>query len=215
MALREVLPTSDLIHPDKETKRTNIDLLRELHRRSLEDPDSFWRDIADELFWYQKERRVFESIDQPPFGRWFPNWKTNISYNALDRHATGGRKDKVAFYWEGDAGEKRTLTYGELYEEVNKLASALKKLGVKKGDRITIYLPMIPELPISMLACVRLGAVHSVIFAGFTAQAIANRISDSRSKVVITSDGSYRRGKTLELKPIVDEAIKLATGIEI
>ena len=142
---------------------------------------------------------------QPPYGRWFPQWKSNISYNALDRHVSGPKKNKVAFYWEGENGDKRTLTYNELYEEVNKFASALKKLGVKKGDRITIYLPMIPELPISMLAAVRLGAIHSVIFAGFTAQSIANRIDDSKSKIVITADGSFRKGKTLELKTIVDE----------
>jgi acetyl-CoA synthetase len=120
----------------------------------------------------------------------------------------------VAYYWEGENGEKRTLTFNELYEEVNKLASALKKLGVKKGDRITIYLPMIPELPISMLAAIRLGAIHSVIFAGFTAQSVANRIADSNSKLVITTDGTFRKGKTLELKPIVDEAVKQTTGVE-
>ena len=147
-------------------------------------------------------------MDQPPYGRWFPKWITNLSYNALDRHNTGPRKNKIAYYWEAENGEKRKLTYSDLYVEVNKFASALKKLGVKKGDRVTIYLPMIPELPISMLATVRIGAIHSVIFAGFTAQAVASRLNDSQSKLVITSDGSFRRGKTIELKPIVDEAIK-------
>jgi acetyl-CoA synthetase len=194
--------------------RNNLKTLRDLHKKSLQDPDSFWRKAAEELFWYQKTGPAFERMDQPPYGRWFPEWKTNLSYNALDRQVASPRKKKVAYYWEGENGDKRTLTYNDLYEEVNKLASALKKLGVKKGDRITIYLPMIPELPISMLAVTRLGALHTVIFAGFTAQSIATRMTDSESKIVITSDGAYRKGKTLDLKSIVDEAIKLSGGIE-
>jgi acetyl-CoA synthetase len=180
----------------------------------LAKPDAFWRNVADELFWYGKDGPAFEEMPQPPFGRWFPKWKSNLTYNALDRHVKSPRKNKVAFYWEGENGEKRTLTYNDVYEEVNKFASGLRKLGVKKGDRVTIYLPMIPELPISMLACVRLGAIHSVIFAGFTAQSIASRITDSNSKVVITADGTFRKGKTLDLKTIADEAIKLTTGVE-
>jgi len=211
VALREVLPTSTLIFPDS---KSGISILREDYRKSVQDPDSYWRKVADDLFWSKKDGPAFEEMDQPPYGRWFPKWRTNISYNALDRQVAGPRKNKVAYYWEGENGEKRKLTYNDLYVEVNKFASALKKLGVKKGDRITIYLPMIPELPISMLACVRLGAIHSVIFAGFTAQAVASRINDSTSKLVITSDGAYRRGKTLELKPIVDEAIRQTSSVE-
>ncbi len=211
MGLREVLPTTSLIFPEY---RHNVKILREIHRKSLNDPDSFWRKVAEDLHWYEKKGPVFEAMDQPPYGRWFPEWKTNISYNALDRQVSGPRKDKVAYYWEGENGDKRKLTYNDVYAEVNRFTSALKKLGIKKGDRITIYLPMIPELPISMLAAVRLGAIHSVIFAGFTAQSVANRINDSGSKLVITSDGAYRRGKTIELKPIVDEAVKQTTGVE-
>jgi len=211
MALREILPTSTMIFPDT---KPGIKILEEKHRKSLQEPDSFWRKVAEDLFWSKKDGPAFEEMDQPPYGKWFPNWRTNMSHNALDRQVAGPRKNKVAYYWEGENGEKRKLTYNDLYVEVNKLASALKKLGVKKGDRITIYLPMIPELPISMLACVRLGAIHSVIFAGFTAQAISSRINDSTSKLVITSDGSFRRGKTLELKPIVDEAIKQTSTVE-
>jgi acetyl-CoA synthetase len=194
--------------------RANLAKLVEIHRESLAKPDAFWRNIADELFWYEKNGPAFEEMTQPPYGRWFPKWKSNITYNALDRHVKTPRKNKVAFYWEGEDGAKRTLTFNDVYKEVNKLASALRKLGVKKGDRITIYLPMIPELPITMLAAVRLGAIHSVIFAGFTAQSIANRIADSSSKVVVTADGSLRKGKTLELKAVVDEAIKQTTGVE-
>ena len=211
MALREILPTKTMIFPEY---RGNLKILAEIHRESLEKPDAFWRKIGDELFWYEKKGPAFEEMAQPPYGRWFPEWKSNISYNALDRHVSGPKKNKVAFYWEGENGDKRTLTYNELYEEVNKFASALKKLGVKKGDRITIYLPMIPELPISMLAVTRIGAIHSVIFAGFTAQSIANRIDDSKSKLVITADGSFRKGKTLELKTIIDAAIKQTSGVE-
>jgi len=211
MALQDVLPTTTMYFPEN---KGNLPKLEEVHRESLEKPDSFWRKAADELLWYEKEGPAFEEMPQPPYGRWFPKWKSNITYNALDRHVKSAMKDKVAYYWEGENGEKRTLTYNQLYEEVNKLASALKKLGVKKGDRITLYLPMIPELPISMLASTRLGAIHSVIFAGFTAQSVANRIADSNSKIVITSDGSFRKGKTLELKPIVDDALKQVTGVE-
>jgi len=196
-----------------ETKQ-GLKTLTEVHKESLKDPDSFWGKVANDLFWYKKDPQVFESMDQPPFGRWFSKWKSNMSYNALDRHVSGPRRNKIAYYWEGENGEKRKFTYNDLYVEVNKFASALKKLGVKKGDRITIYLPMIPELPISMLAAVRLGAIHSVIFAGFTASAVANRMNDSQSKIVITADGAFRRGKTIELKPIVDEAVKQAPSIE-
>jgi acetyl-CoA synthetase len=211
MALREVLPTSILIFPEA---KQGIGALKENHEKSLKDPNSYWSNVAGQLYWFKQDGPAFEEMDQPPYGRWFPKWKTNISHNALDRHVAGPKQNKVAFYWEGENGEKRKLTYNDLYVEVNKLASALRKLGVKKGDRITIYLPMIPELPISMLACVRLGVIHSVIFAGFTAQAIASRINDSSSKVVITSDGAYRRGKTLELKPIVDESMKQTSTVE-
>jgi acetyl-CoA synthetase len=211
MSLRDILPTTEVYFPQN---RANIAVVREIHEKSLQDPESFWRKVADDLFWYDKKGPAFEAVDQPPYARWFPTWKTNISYNALDRNVAGPRKNKVALYWEGENGEKRKFTYNELYEEVNKFASGLKKLGVKKGDRVTIYLPMIPELPISMLACVRLGAIHSVIFAGFTASSVANRINDSQSKILITADGSFRKGKTIELKAIVDEAIKETKSIE-
>jgi len=209
--MQEILPTTTMIFPEN---RANLAKLAAIHKESLAKPDAFWRKVADELFWYEKNGLAFEEMPQPPYGRWFPGWKSNISYNALDRHVKGAKKNKVAFYWEGENGEKRTLTFNELYEEVNKFASSLKKLGIGKGDRITIYLPMIPELAISMLASVRLGAIHSVIFAGFTAQSVANRIADSKSKIVITADGTFRKGKTLELKPIVDEAIKQVPGVE-
>ena len=210
MSLKDILPTKELIFPENQS---TVKIITENHAKSLQDPDSFWRGVADDLFWYKKGERVFERLDAPPFGRWFADWKTNLSYNALDRHVKS-KGSKVAFLWEGENGDKKTITYGELYDQVNRFASALKKLGIKKGDRITIYLPMIPELPITMLAAVRLGAIHTVIFAGFTASAVANRINDSTSKFVITADGFYRKNKTVELKSIVDEAVKQTPSVE-
>ena len=202
-----VLPTSKTIHPD-------VNILKDLHRRSLEDPETFWQKIAEDLFWYEKNGPAYQPTDDPPYAEWFPLRKTNISYNALDRHVESWRKNKVAYYWEGENGERRTLTYYDLYKEVNRMAAVMKKLGVREGDRVTIYLPMIPELPISMLASVRIGAIHSVIFAGFAAQAIADRVNDSKSKLIITADGGFRRGKVVEIKPIVDEALKHTTTVE-
>ena len=210
MALKDILHTDEYVFPEN---RKNIKLLMETHAKSLQDPNGFWRKVADDLFWYQKNDRIFERTDDPPYGRWFADWKTNLSYNALDRHISRNGK-KVAFYWEGENGEKKTITYTDLYEQVNRFASALKKLGIKKGDRITIYLPMIPELPVSMLAAVRLGAIHTIIFAGFTASAVANRINDSKSRFIITADGFFRKNKIVELKTIVDEAVKQSPSVE-
>jgi acetyl-CoA synthetase len=200
-----------MIFPEE---RGNISKLIQNNKSSLDDTESYWRKFSDELFWSARAGPAFEKIDQPPYGRWFAGWKTNISSNALDRHVAGSRANKVAYFWEAENGEKKTITYAELHEKVNKFASALKKLGVGKGDRVTIYLPMIPELPIAMLATVRLGAIHSVVFAGFTSQSLATRMNDSESKVVITSDGAFRKGRVLELKPIIDEALKTTAGVE-
>jgi acetyl-CoA synthetase len=205
--VKDILPVDQRFHP-------SIQILRETHAKSFENPDAFWRSVAEELFWYQKTGAVFESTDEPPFGRWFPKWETNLSYNCLDRHVKSWRKNKVAFYWEGENGDKRILTYYDLHKEVNKFAWVLQQLGVKKKDRITIYLPMIPELPICMLAALRIGALHSVIFSGFSAHSVAERINDSASKVVVTADGFYRRGRFIELKQVVDEALKETGTVE-
>ena len=202
-----VLPTSRTIHPD-------VNILKDVHKQSLQDPETFWQKFADDLFWYEKNGPAYQPMDEPPYAKWFPVRKTNISYNALDRHVGSWRKNKVAFYWEGENGDKRTLTYYDLYKEVNRFSSILKRLGVREGDRVTMYMPMIPELVISMLATVRIGAIHSVIFAGFTSQAIADRVNDSQSKVIITADEGYRRGKTVEIKAVVDEALKHTTTVE-
>jgi acetyl-CoA synthetase len=177
-----------------------------LYRRSIEDPQRFWAEIASELHWFAPWTSVLEW--NPPSARWFVGGKMNLCYNCVDRHALGDRKDKVAILWESEPGEARTLTYGELYLEVQKFANVLKGLGVRKGDRVAVYMGMTPELAIALLACARIGAVHSVIFGGFAANALVDRINDASCVALITQDGSYRRGQEVRLKPIADEALK-------
>jgi acetyl-CoA synthetase len=177
-----------------------------LYRRSIEDPQRFWAEIASELHWFAPWTSVLEW--NPPAARWFVGGKMNLCYNCVDRHALGDRKNKVAILWESEPGETRTLTYGELYLEVQKFANVLKGLGVHKGDRVAVYMGMTPELAIALLACARIGAVHSVIFGGFAANALVDRINDASCVAVVTQDGSYRRGQEIPLKPIVDEALK-------
>ena len=165
---------------------------------------AFWEKQAKNLSWFSTWKKPLDW--NPPFAKWFVGGTINASYNTLDIHQN--KADKPAILWEGENGESRILTYKDMWTQVQKFANALKSLGVKKGDRITIYLPMIPELPISMLACARIGAIHTVIFSGFSAAAIKDRIYDSNSKIVITADGGYRRGNVIKLKEIIDEAIK-------
>jgi acetyl-CoA synthetase len=176
-----------------------------LYRRSIQDPESFWAEIASELHWFTPWTQVLDW--QPPSARWFVGGKINLCYNCVDRHALSDRKNKVAILWEGEPGETRTLTYGELYLEVQKFANVLKGLGVRKGDRVAVYMGMTPELAIALLACARIGAVHSVIFGGFASNALVDRINDASCVAVVTQDGSYRRGQEVRLKPIVDEAM--------
>ena len=172
---------------------------------AAKDPESFWARMAKELAWLAPWSKVLEW--NLPFAKWFVGGKLNVSANCLDRHLSGARRNKAAIVWEGEPGERRVLTYHDLWREVNRFANVLKGLGVKKGDRVTIYLPMIPELPVALLACARIGAVHSVIFGGFSARAIRDRAADAESHVIVTADGGYRRGAVLPLKKIVDEAI--------
>jgi len=184
----------------------------EIHQRSLQDPERFWAEEARKLDWYKTWDRVLDW--DPPYARWFVGGRINACYQCVDRHVQTWRKSKVAIYWEGETGETRVLSYSTLFREVNRFASILQKLGIKKGDRVAIYLSMVPELPIFMLACARIGAVHTVIFSGFSAHAIADRVNDIQAKVLITADGAYRRGKILALKEIVDEAVKLSPSVE-
>jgi len=182
-----------------------------LYRESLEEPEKFWSRVASELHWFKPWDKVLEW--NPPNARWFIGGQLNLSYNCLDRHlATRGNKAAIIF--EGEPGDSRILTYQQLHREVSKFANVLKGLGVRKGDRVTIYLPMIPEAAIAMLACVRIGAVHSVVFGGFSASALADRINDAQAKVLITADGGWRRGSVVPLKANSDEALSDAKSIE-
>ena len=182
----------------------------QLYAESIDNPDKFWGEAACELHWFKKWDRVLEW--NLPDAKWFVGGKTNICYNCIDRQVNDGLGDKVALVWEGepvgdDGPEIRNLTYSDLLTSVSKMANALKSLGVKKGDPVTIYMPMVPELAIAMLACARIGAPHSIIFGGFSASAIVDRVEDANSKVLITADGGYRRGKVVPLKETVDEAL--------
>ncbi|TRM87072.1 acetate--CoA ligase [Sulfolobus sp. E3] len=182
----------------------NQRLYKDIYRKSVEDPAGFWGKLANELIsWYEP---WIETFKQEVLTKWFVGGKLNASYNAIDRHLNSNKKYKAAIIWESERGEKKVLTYQDLFYEVNKWSNALRELGVKKGDRVTIYMPLTPEGIISMLACARIGAIHSVVFAGFGSQALADRISDAESKLVITADAYYRRGKIVELKKVVDEA---------
>jgi len=182
-----------------------------LYKRSIEEPEEFWAEVAMDLEWFAPWTNVLEGSG--PHAKWFTGGKLNLSHNCVDRHALGKRKDKVALLWEGEPGEVRKLTFGELHVEIQKFANVLKSLGVKKGDRVALYMGMAPELAIALLACARIGAVHSVIFGGFAAQAISDRVNDSDCQVVVTQDISYRRGAEVKLKHIVDEAMEKCPGV--
>ncbi len=185
---------------------------RTMYNASIRRPETFWAKMAGELDWFKKWTKVLEW--KLPYAKWFVGGKLNISYNCLDRHLTGWRKNKAAIVWEGEPGDTRTLTYGELHHEVCRFANVLRRLGVAKGDRVAIYMPMVPELPVAMLACARIGAIHSVVFGGFSAEALKDRINDAKAKLVITADGGYRRGAVVPLKASVDEALQGTPSIE-
>ncbi len=183
-----------------------------LYKQSIEDPEKFWAGVARELHWFKPWDKVLEW--DLPCAKWFVGGKMNLSYNCLDRHALGERRSKTALIWEGEPGEIRRLTYAELHAEVQKFANALKSLGIKKGDRVAVYMGMTPELAIALLACARIGAVHSVIFGGFAAHAIADRVADSECVAIITQDTSYRRGNEVKLKATVDEAMPACHSVK-
>jgi acetyl-CoA synthetase len=199
-----------LFKPSREfVKKARIQSMaqyREMYRESIEKPDKFWAREASELLWRQKWTKVLDW--KIPFAKWFVGGKLNVSENCLDRHLDGPRRNKAAIVWEGEPGEKRTLTYQQLHHEVCKFSNVLKRNRIKKGDRVIIYMPLIPEAAIAMLACTRIGAVHSVVFGGFSAESIKDRINDSKATAVITCDGGYRRGAIVPLKQQVDEALK-------
>jgi acetyl-CoA synthetase len=184
----------------------------ELHRQAEHDPEGFWAERARELAWYKPFNRVLEW--KPPFAQWFIGGELNASYNCLDRHLKGPRRNKAALIWEGEPGDTRVLTYQMLSYEVSRCANALKSLGVQDGDRVAIYMPLVPEAVIAMLACARIGAIHSVIFGGFSAEALVDRINDAEAKLVITADGGWRRGSIVDLKDNVDQALKRCPTVE-
>jgi acetyl-CoA synthetase len=183
-----------------------------IYAKAAADPEAFWSAYARELDWFEPWTKVLEW--KPPHAKWFVGGKLNVSANCLDRHAASSRRDKLALIWEGEPGDERTFTYSELHREVSRFANALKRLGVERGDRVAIYLPMIPEAAIAMLACARVGAPHSVVFGGFSAESLRDRIIDAQCKLLITSDGGFRRGKTVNLKQNADDALVQTPSIE-
>jgi acetyl-CoA synthetase len=206
--------TSEWYYPsDEVVKNSHVPDYEKVYNEAVADPEAFWAKRADTLEWYQKWDKVLDKSN-PPFYKWFVGGKTNIALNALDRHIKTWRKNKLALIWEGEPGDTRTYSYWRLWQEVNKFGNVLRSMGVKKGDRVTIYMGRTPELMIAMLACAKIGAVHSVIYGGFSEQAIADRIEDAQSRVLVTSDGAWLRGNIVKLKDIVDQAIQKSPIVE-
>ena len=201
--------------PPAFTEKAHIKSMAELEKLRTEasaDPEGFWARMAEELHWFKKWDTLLNW--QPPHAEWFVGGRINISYNCLDRHLQTWRRNKAALIWEGEPGDGRTLTYQQLHTEVCKFANVLKSSGVEKGDRVALYMPLIPELAISMLACARIGAAHSVIFGGFSSAALIDRINDASCKLVVTADGGWRRGKEVKLKSAVDDALKQTPSVK-
>jgi acetyl-CoA synthetase len=228
MATKEAIPAQMLANIDSVLKETRqfppdtefrlqawirtLDEYERMYRESVENPEKFWAEAARELHWFRPWEKVLEW--NAPWAKWFVGGKINLSYNCLDRHAANWRRNKAALIWEGEPGEVRTLTYRQLLTEVQKFANVLKSLGVRKGDRVAIYMGMAPELAIAMLACARIGAIHSVIFGGFSANSVADRVNDQDAVAVITQDGTYRRGSEVKLKATVDEALASCPSVK-
>jgi acetyl-CoA synthetase len=184
----------------------------DVYARADRDPEGFWAGFAEELEWYSKWTKVLDW--SPPHAKWFVGGTLNASVNCIDRHVRGARRNKAALVWEGEPGDRRTLTYFDLYRQVSQFANVMKSLGVKRGDRVAIYLPLIPELVIAMLACARIGAVHSVVFGGFSAESLRDRINDAQATMLITADGGWRRGQVVPLKQMADEALEETPSIQ-
>jgi acetyl-CoA synthetase len=204
----------EVIYPSAETLAgARVQDWELLSAEVRQDPQAFWAKEASELIWFEPWQKVFDDSDRP-FFKWFVGGKTNIAYNCLDRHTATFRRNKLALMWEGENGEFRSFSYFALRRETCKFANVLKSLGVNKGDRVTLYMGRVPELVIGMLACARIGAIHSVVFGGFTVEALHERLEDSQSKVLIVTDGAWQRGKQISLKGIADEALQRAATVE-
>ena len=184
-----------------------LDQYQQMVEAARLNPESFWGEAAlKELHWFSPFHTVLD-WSNPPFAKWFDGGKTNVSYNCLDRHVKQGLGNKVAIIWEGEPGEVRKITYKELFEEVCRVANGLKQLGIRKGDLVALYMPMVPEAAMAMLACARIGAPHSVVFGGFSSEALRDRLNDGEAKAVITADGGFRKDKIISLKNAVDSAL--------
>ncbi|MCX7596168.1 MAG: acetate--CoA ligase [Fischerella sp.] len=208
--IESILQEERLFKPPAEFSQAaqikSLEEYQSLYEKSVADPEAFWGQLAaQELHWFQKWDKVLDW--QPPFVQWFVGGKLNVTYNCLDRHLSNGRRDKTALIWEGEPGDSRTFTYAQLHREVCQMANVLKQLGVKKGDRVGIYMPMIPEVAIAMLACARIGAPHTVVFGGFSAEALKDRLLDAQAKVVITADGGWRKDAIVPVKEQVNKAL--------
>ena len=190
----------------------NFEEYEQIYNKAAENPEEFWASVAENLHWFKKWDKVLEWNE--PYSEWFVGGRINASYNCLDRHLETHRKNKAAIIWEGEPGEVRTLTYQQLHRQVSKFANVMKKSGVKTGDRVALYMPLVPELAIAMLACARIGATHTVIFGGFSADAIRDRVNDCECKLIVTADGGYRRGSEIKLKETVDKAVTECPGVE-
>ncbi len=207
--------SASFYYPSQEViENAHIKEYDQLYEQSIQDREGFWAEQAKQIDWYKPWDKVLDDSNKP-FYKWFTGGKINIVHNAIDRHLTTARRNKLALIWEGEPGDVRTLSYHALNREVCKFANILKAMGVKKGDIVTIYMPQIPELPIAMLACVKIGAAHSVVYGGFSADALVNRIDDAKSRIIVTADGGYRSGKTTQLKEIVNEAMPQCPTIEV
>ncbi|MFC2002828.1 acetate--CoA ligase [Chloroflexota bacterium] len=203
--------------PEELSKKAHIkslDEYKEIYQRSVDDPEGFWAEAAEQLDWYKKWDKVLVEDFKEGEHEWFVGGKLNVSYNCLDRHLKTWRKNKAALIWEGDTGDSKTLTYQQLHHEVCKFANVLKKQGIKKGDRVAIYLPMILELPIAMLACARIGTIHSVVFGGFSAEALRDRVLDCEAKMLICADGYYRSGRVIRSKDNADQALEVCPQVK-
>nr|MDA8228160.1 AMP-binding protein [Desulfitobacterium hafniense] len=209
--IEALLVENRVFNPSEEFKIKAKITSTQIYEEGL-DQERFWAIQAERLEWFQEWTRVKEW--NPPFAKWFVNAKLNACYNCVDRHVNGWRRNKAAIIFEGEKGDSQVLTYQDLHREVSKFANVLKSQGVKTGDRVTIYMPMIPEAVIAMLACARIGAPHSVVFGGFSAEALRDRIIDAEAKIVITADGSYRRGNIIPLKDNVDMALTYTDIVE-